>query len=103
MDCVFNSFGNADYKKKWDKPNVIKDHLNEIKENVNIILVDNRLKETQFKVETYPDLYTNDIKYTERLSALYLFICDSFSQKPKACLEYGIKPTKFNKRRNIYF
>ena len=46
MDCVFNSFGNADYKKKWDKPNVIKEHLNEIKENVNTILVDNRLKET---------------------------------------------------------
>ena len=49
MDCV--SFGNACYKKKWDKPNVIKDHLNEIKENVNTILVDNRLKETQFKVK----------------------------------------------------
>ena len=99
MDCVFNSFGNADYKKKWDKPNVIKDHLNEIKENVNTILVDNRLKETQFKVKTYPDIYINDIKYTERLSAMYLFdsICDSFSQKPKACLEYGIRPTKLIK------
>ena len=68
-------------KKKWDKPNVIKDHLNEIKENVNTILVDNRLKETQFKVKTYPDIYINDIKYTERLSAMYLFdsICDNFN------------------------
>ena len=99
MDCVFNSFGNADYKKKWDKPDVIKTHLNEINENVNTILVKNRLKETQLKVKTYPDIYINDIKYTERLSAMYLFdsICDSFSQKPKVCLEYGIRPTKLEK------
>ena len=99
MDCVFNSFGNVDYKKKWDKPDVIKEQLNKVKENVNTILVNNRLKETQFKVKTYPDIYINDIKYTERLSAMYLFdsICDSFTQKPKECLDYGIRPTKLVK------
>ena len=71
--------------KKWDKPNVIKDHLSEIKENVNTILVDNRLKETQFKVKTYPDIYRIDIKYTERLSEMYLFDskCDSLAKNLK--------------------
>ena len=39
--------------KKWDKSYAITDHLNEIKENVNTILVDNRIKETQFKVKTF--------------------------------------------------
>ena len=95
LDCVFNSFGNADYSKKWDKPDVIKKHLNSINENVNTILVKNRLKESQFKVNSYPDIYINDIKYTDRVSSMYLFdsICDSFSQKPTECIEYGIRPT----------
>ena len=43
MDCVFNSFGNADYLRKWETPEVIKSHLNSINNNVNTILVNNRL------------------------------------------------------------
>ena len=99
MDCVFNSFGNADYLRKWERPGVIKTHLNHIKDNVNTILVNNRLKESQFKVNSYPDIYINDIKYTERLSSMYLFdaICDSFKQKPKPCLEHSIRPTELKK------
>lgn len=94
MDCVFNSFGNHDYTSKWETPEVIKGKLAGINDNVNTILVNNRLKETQFKVNSYPDIYINDIKYTERLSSMYLFdaICDAFSQKPKPCLEYAVRP-----------
>ena len=96
MDCVFNSFGNADYLRKWETPEVIKSHLNSINNNVNTILVNNRLKETQFKVNSYPDIYINNIKYTDRISPMYLFdsICDAFKQKPEPCLEYTIRPTE---------
>ena len=45
MDCVFNSFGNADYTKKWEQIEEIKSHLRAVSDNVNTILVDNRLKE----------------------------------------------------------
>ena len=95
MDCVFNSFGNHDYTSKWERPEVIKGKLAGINDNVNTILVNNRLKENQFKVNSYPDIYINDIKYTERLTSMYLFdaICDSFSQKPKPCLDYSVRPT----------
>jgi hypothetical protein len=95
MDCVFNSFGNHDYTSKWENPDVIKGKLAGINDNVNTILVNNRLKENQFKVNSYPDIYINDIKYTERLTSMYLFdaICDAFSQKPKPCLEYSVRPT----------
>jgi hypothetical protein len=95
MDCVFNSFGNHDYTSKWERPEVIKSKLAGINDNVNTILVNNRLKENQFKVNSYPDIYINDIKYTERLTSMYLFdaICDAFSQKPKPCLEYSVRPT----------
>jgi hypothetical protein len=95
MDCVFNSFGNHDYKSNWDEPNIIKGKLAGINDNVNTILVNNRLKENQFKVNSYPDIYINDIKYTDRLSSMYLFdaICDAFSQKPKPCLDYSVRPT----------
>jgi len=40
MDCVFNSFGNNDYKKKWVKPEEIKSQLNSINSNQKIILHD---------------------------------------------------------------
>ena len=105
MDCVFNSFGNADYLRKWERPQVIKTHLNHIKDNVNTILVNNRLKETQFKVNSYPDIYINDIKYTERLSAMYLFdsICDAFKQKPQPCLEHSIRPTELEKEGIMWY
>ena len=98
MDCVFNSFGNNDYTSKWENPEVIKSKLAGINDNVNTILVNNRLKESQFKVNSYPDIYINDIKYTERLSSMYLFdaICDAFSQKPKPCLEYSVRPTSLD-------
>ena len=98
MDCVFNSFGNNDYTAKWESPEVIKGKLAGINDNVNTILVNNRLKENQFKVNSYPDIYINDIKYTERLSSMYLFdaICDAFSQKPKPCLEYSVRPTSLD-------
>ena len=98
MDCVFNSFGNHDYTSKWERPEVIKSKLAGINDNVNTILVNNRLKENQFKVNSYPDIYINDIKYTERLSSMYLFdaICDAFSQKPKPCLEYSVRPTSLD-------
>ena len=94
MDCVFNSFGNVDYNKKWVKSDDIKKQLNSINNNVNTILVNNRLKETQLKVNSYPDIYINDIKYTERISSMFLFdsICDAFSQKPKPCLDYTMRP-----------
>ena len=99
MDCVFNSFGNADYTSKWETSEIIKSHLATINNNVNTILVNNRLKESQFKVNSYPDIYINDIKYTNRLSSMYLFdaICDAFSQKPQPCIEYGITPTNLEK------
>jgi hypothetical protein len=98
MDCVFNSFGNHDYTSKWERPEVIKSKLAGINDNVNTILVNNRLKENQFKVNSYPDIYINDIKYTERLTSMYLFdaICDAFSQKPKPCLEYSARPTSLD-------
>ena len=98
MDCVFNSFGNHDYTSKWENPDVIKGKLAGINDNVNTILVNNRLKENQFKVNSYPDIYINDIKYTERLTSMYLFdaICDAFSQKPKPCLEYSARPTSLD-------
>ena len=100
MDCVFNSFGNYDYNKKWEKPDDIKRKLNYINNNVNTILVNNRLKETQLKVNSFPDIYINDIKYTERISSMHLFdsICDAFSQKPKPCLEYAMITTMVNTR-----
>ena len=105
MDCVFNSFGNADYLRKWEKPQIIKTHLTHINDNVNTILVNNRLKETQFKVNSYPDIYINEIKYTERLSAMYLFdsICDAFKQKPQPCLEYSIRPTELEKEGIMWY
>jgi hypothetical protein len=99
MDCVFNSFGNADYTKKWEKIEEIKTHLKAVSENVNTILVDNRLKESQYSVNSYPDVYINDIKYKERLSSMHLFdaICHAFSQKPEPCKEYSIRPTNKEK------
>lgn len=99
MDCVFNSFGNADYTKKWEKTEEIKAHLKSVNENVNSILVNNRLKESQYSVNAYPDIYVNDIKYTDRLSSMQLFdaICNSFSQKPEPCKKYGIRPTTLEK------
>ena len=99
MDCVFNSFGNADYTKKWEKTEEIKAHLKSVNENVNTILVNNRLKESQYSVNSYPDIYVNDIKYTDRLSSMNLFdaICNSFSQKPEPCKKYGIRPTNLEK------
>ena len=105
MDCVFNSFGNTDYLRKWEKPEVIKTHLTQINENVNTILVNNRLKETQYKVNSYPDIYINDIKYKERLSAMYLFdsICDSFKKKPQPCLEHSIRLTDVEKEGIMWY
>ena len=85
MDCVFNSFGNADYKRQWEKVEVIKYELNNIKDNVNTILVNNRLLETHLKVNSYPDIYINDKKYTDRINAMYIFdsICNSFLKNQK--------------------
>ena len=94
MDCVFNSFGNADYTKKWEKVEEIKNHLKAVSDNVNTILVNNRLKESQYNVNSYPDVFINDVKYKERLSSMQLFdaICHAFSQKPEPCKDYTIRP-----------
>jgi hypothetical protein len=94
MDCVFNSFGNADYTKKWEKVEEIKNHLKAVSDNVNTILVNNRLKESQYNVNSYPDVFINDVKYKERLSSMHLFdaICHAFSQKPEPCKDYTIRP-----------
>jgi hypothetical protein len=94
MDCVFNSFGNADYTKKWEKVEEIKNHLKAVSDNVNTILVNNRLKESQYNVNSYPDVFINDVKYKERLSSMHLFdaICHAFSQKPEPCKDYSIRP-----------
>ena len=99
MDCVFNSFGNSDYEKKWEKPEEIKKKLGEINSNTNTILVDNRLKETQYNVKSYPDIYINDIKYEERISSMYVFdaICQAFSPKPEPCEKYIVRPTQNEK------
>ena len=99
MDCVFNSFGNSDYEKKWVNPSEIKSKLNLVKTNTNTILVNNRLKEKQYNVNSYPDIYINDIKYTQRLSSMYVFdtICQAFNPKPQPCINYSIRPTKIEK------
>ena len=99
MDCVFNSFGNSDYEKKWEKPEEIKNKLKSIKDNTNTILVNNRLKEVQFNVNSYPDIYINDIKYDQRLSSMYVFnaICQAFNPKPEPCKKYIIRPTQVEK------
>ena len=99
MDCVFNSFGNSDYEKKWEKPEEIKKKLNSIKYNTNTILVNNRLKENQFSVNSYPDIYINDIKYEQRISSMYVFdtICNAFNPKPEPCQKYVVRPTNLEK------
>ena len=99
MDCVFNSFGNSDYEKKWEKPEEIKNKLKSIKDNTNTILVNNRLKEVQYNVNSYPDIYINDIKYDQRLSSMYVFnaICQAFNPKPEPCKKYIIRPTQVEK------
>ena len=99
MDCVFNSFGNSDYEKKWVKPSEIKEKLDLVKSNTNTILVNNRLKEKQFNVNSYPDIYINDIKYEQRLSSMYVFdaICHAFNPMPQPCKNYVIRPTVLDK------
>ena len=99
MDCVFNSFGNSDYEKKWVKPSQIKEQLDLVKSNTNTILVNNRLKEKQFNVNSYPDIYINDIKYEQRLSSMYVFdaICHAFNPMPQPCKNYVIRPTDLDK------
>ena len=99
MDCVFNSFGNSDYEKKWVKPSEIKEQLDLVKSNTNTILVNNRLKEKQFNVNSYPDIYINDIKYEQRLSSMYVFdaICHAFNPMPQPCKNYVIRPTELDK------
>ena len=99
MDCVFNSFGNSDYEKKWKKPEEIKSKLDTIKSNTNTILVNNRLKEMQFNVNSYPDIYINDIKYSQRFSSMYIFgaICTAFNPMPKPCKDYILRPTNIEK------
>ena len=99
MDCVFNSFGNSDYEKKWVKPSEIKEQLDLVKSNTNTILVNNRLKEKQFNVNSYPDIYINDIKYEQRLSSMYVFdaICHAFNPMPQPCKNYVIRPTDLDK------
>ena len=99
MDCVFNSFGNSDYEKKWRKPQIIKRKLDTIKGNTNTILVNNRLKELQYNINSYPDIYINDIKYSDRFSSMYVFdaICTAFNPKPKPCKDYIVRPTNIEK------
>ena len=99
MDCVFNSFGNSDYQKKWKNPDEIKSQLNSINDNTNTILVNNRLKEVQHNVKYYPDIYINDIKYDKRVSSINLFdsICDAFSPKPGPCKQYTTRPIDLDK------
>ena len=99
MNCVFNSFGNSDYEKKWVKPSEIKEKLDLVKSNTNTILVNNRLKEKQFNVNSYPDIYINDIKYEQRLSSMYVFdaICHAFNPMPQPCKNYVIRPTDLDK------
>ena len=99
MDCVFNSFGNSDYEKKWKKPEEIKSKLDTIKSNTNTILVNNRLKEMQFNVNSYPDIYINDIKYSQRFSSMYVFgaICTAFNPMPTPCKDYILRPTNIEK------
>ena len=99
MDCVFNSFGNNDYKKKWVKPEEIKSQLNSINSNTNTLLVNNRIKEEQYNVKSYPDLYINDIKYNKRFSSMHVFdeICSSFIIKPELCKNYITRPTQLDK------
>ena len=99
MDCVFNSFGNSDYDKKWENPSEIKAKLDLVKSNTNTILVNNRLKEKQFNVNSYPDIYINDIKYDQRLSSMHVFdaICQAFNPKPQPCKNYVIRPTNLDK------
>ena len=99
MDCVFNSFGNSDYKKRWKKPEVIKKKLDAIKTNTNTILVNNRLKEMQFNINSYPNIYINDIKYDQRFSSMNVFdaICRAFNPKPQPCKDYIIRPTNIQK------
>jgi len=99
MDCVFNSFGNSDYDKKWENPSEIKAKLDLVKSNTNTILVNNRLKEKQFNVNSYPDIYINDIKYDQRFSSMHVFdaICQAFNPKPQPCKNYVIRPTNLDK------
>ena len=105
MDCVFNSFGNADYTKKWEKIEEIKNHLKAVSDNVNTMLVSNRLKESQYNVNSYPDVFINDVKYKERLSSMHLFdaICHAFSQKPEPCKDYSIRPVSKEKEGITWF
>ena len=100
MDCVFNSFGNSDYKKEWEKPQEIKAELDSVKTNTNTILVNNRIKESQLNVNSYPDIYINDIKYEQRFSSMYVFdaVCKAFSPKPEPCWRYTVRPTKLEKK-----
>ena len=99
MDCVFNSFGNSDYKKEFDKPQTIVENLNSVNMNVNTILVSNRLKESKFNIKYFPDIYINDLKYTGSISSIYLFtsICEAFSPKPEPCSSYALIPTNLEK------
>ena len=100
FDCVFNSFGNAEYNNKWEDPEKIVSRLNNVKNNVNSILVNNRIKEEEFKINSYPDIYINKVKYWKRLTPMYLFdaICESFVDKPEPCKSYGIHQVNMNKR-----
>ena len=99
LDCVFNSFGNSDYEKKWEKPSEIKSKLDLVKTNTNTILVNNRLKEKQYNVNSYPDIYINDIKYDQRFSSMYVFdaICQAFNPKPQPCKNYVLRPINTEK------
>ena len=99
MDCVFNSFGNSDYEKKWIKPEEIKEKLDMVKSNSNTILVNNRLQELKHMINSYPDIYINDIKYSERFTSMNVYdaICTSFNPKPEPCKDYIIRPTELKK------
>ena len=99
MDCVFNSFGNSDYKKIWENPTEIKSKLDSVNNNINTILVDNRLKESEHNINSFPDIYINDIKYDQRISSMDVFdsICQAFNPKPEPCLIYVIRPSKIQK------
>lgn len=100
FDCVFDSFGNAEYNNKWEEPEKIITRLNNIKNNVNSILINNRIKEEEFKVNSYPDIYINNVKYWNRVSPMYVFdaICEAFENKPEACVKYGIHQVNMKKR-----
>ena len=105
MDCVFNSFGNSDYKKIWEKPQEIKAKLDSVNSNINTILVENRLQEKEHNINSYPEIYINDIKYNLRLSSMYVFdsVCQAFFPMPEPCLKYIIRPTKIKREGILWY